>query len=227
MGSFNESDFKIILHTKILPQAARKALDFFSVQEWLKKTSWYLAGGTALTLSEGHRVSQDLDFFIRQKNINISALLEKLPEESWVTDVARENTIYGRLHGAKVSFIVYPFFIPKQPLLRYGAIKILHPKDIAVMKIIAISQRGRKRDFVDLYWHIKNRESFADILSRLPGQYPSVAHDYHHILKSLMYFDDAEHDPMPKIYFLATWKEIKKYFQREVPRIAKEFIGIK
>jgi hypothetical protein len=42
-----------------------------------------------------------------------------------------------------------------------------------------------------------------------------------------MYFEDAEQDPMPKIFFKATWGEIKKYFQREVPRITKEFLGLK
>ena len=95
------------------------------------------------------------------------------------------------------------------------------------MKVIAISQRGRKRDFVDFYWYCKNRESLTDVLHRLPAQYPTVAHDYHHILKSFMYFADAEEDPMPKIFFDVTWREIKKYFQQEVPRITKEFLGLK
>ena len=42
-----------------------------------------------------------------------------------------------------------------------------------------------------------------------------------------MYFKDAEEDPMPKMFFDATWSEIKKYFQEEIPRITKEFLGLK
>lgn len=225
MGSADKAQLN--WHFETLPKPTKKALDFLSVQEWLRRSAWYLAGGTALALCEGHRTSLDLDFFYPQKNFNLERLLSHLDEKQWMVDFAEEGTIYASFQSAKVSFIAYPFFIPKQPLLWYGAVKILHSKDIAVMKIVAISQRGRKRDFVDLYWHIKNQEPLADILLRLPAQYPAVAHDYHHILKSLLYFEDAEKEPMPKLYFQATWKEIKKYFQREVPRITKEFLGLK
>jgi len=94
--------------------------------------------------------------------------------------------------------------------------------DVAVMKIIAISQRGRKRDFFDLYWCVKNLGPLIDTLKKLKKQYPSVAHDYHHILKSLVYFADAESDPNPEIYFKADWKEVKNFFRKEVPKVARE-----
>lgn len=213
-------------HVDILPRATRKALEFLSQQDWLKKSKWYLAGGTALALHVGHRTSIDLDFFLPQKDFNLGQLIARFPKESWITDIAREGTLYGRLLQAKVSFIAYPFFVPKEQPKWFGAVRVLSPQDIAVMKIIAISQRGRKRDFVDLYWHTVKRESLEDVIRRLPSQYPTVGHNYHHILKSLMYFEDAEQDPMPKIFFKATWKEIKKYFEHEVPRITKEFLGL-
>lgn len=47
-----------------------------------------------------------------------------------------------------MSFIAYPFFVPSKQFLKYGNIRILLPTDIAAMKIVAISQRGRKWDFV-------------------------------------------------------------------------------
>ena len=92
------------------------------------------------------------------------------------------------------------------------------------MKITTISQRGKKRDFFDLYWCVKNLDSLSNIISRLKSQYPFVAHDYHHILKSLVYFEDAEADSAPTIYFEASWPMIKKFFQTEIPKIAKELI---
>lgn len=58
-----------------------------------------------------------------------------------------------------MSFIAYPYFKPSGDWLHYGTIRMAKPHDIAVMKIIAISQRGRKRDFVDLYWYLRY---FAD-----------------------------------------------------------------
>ena len=50
-------------HYETLPRQAKKAFDFLSGEEWLKKSKWYLAGGTALALQVGHRKSLDLDFF--------------------------------------------------------------------------------------------------------------------------------------------------------------------
>jgi hypothetical protein len=58
----------------------------------------------------------------------------------------------------------------------------------------------------------------------LPAQYPSVAHNYHHILKALVYFEDAESDPEPDIYFDADWKKIKSFFRKEIPIIADKVI---
>ncbi|HLD69461.1 MAG TPA: nucleotidyl transferase AbiEii/AbiGii toxin family protein, partial [Candidatus Omnitrophota bacterium] len=195
MGKIDEKTMNWQLN--MLPRATKRALQFLSQQKWLKTSHWYLAGGTALALQVGHRQSVDLDFFTQDKEFSINELLKHFPEKIWTSDIVREGTIYGRLLGAKVSFIAYPFFYSQDESLRYGTINVLSARDIAVMKIIAISQRGKKRDFIDLYWYAKNRESLTDIVKRLPKQYPTVAHDYHHIWKSLMYFKDAEDDPMP------------------------------
>ncbi len=144
----------------------------------------------------------------------------------WKTTIEDKNTIYGELFGAKVSFIAYPFFIPKQNMLWHGTIKVLRSVDIAVMKITTISQRGKKRDFFDLYWCAKNIEPLEDLIKKLKTQYPSVAHNYHHILKSLVYFEDAESDPAPEIYFKVSWREVKDFFKKEIPRIMAEVIGL-
>ena len=79
-------------------------------------------------------------------------------------------------------------------------------------------------DFFDLYWCAKNIEPLEEIIKRLKVQYPSVAHDYHHILKSLVYFEDAESDPEPEIYFPADWKKVKKFFIKEIPLIATKIM---
>src|SRR3989344_6766044 len=143
---------KLNLHLGVLPLATQKALDFFSEQAWLNGSTWYLAGGTALALLCGHRESVDLDFFTTEKDFALESFLAYfVDEKKWKTTIARTGTIYGTLQGAKVSFIAYPFFKPAEEGLNYGSVRILSPQDIAVMKIIAISQRGRKRDFVDLY----------------------------------------------------------------------------
>ncbi|MBI2474330.1 MAG: nucleotidyl transferase AbiEii/AbiGii toxin family protein [Candidatus Taylorbacteria bacterium] len=212
-------------HYETLPKETKKALDFFSGQKWLKKSKWYLAGGTALALQAGHRKSFDLDFFSEDKTFDSKEFLKNfIGNSEWKTEVEEAGTIYGEVRKAKVSFIAYPFFAPMQNYILYGNIRVLHKIDIAVMKITAISQRGRKRDFYDLYWCAKNLEPLEEILKRLKIQYPSIAHDYHHIAKALVYFADAEIDPDPEIYFDASWTDVKKFFSTEVPAILEKLI---
>ena len=212
-------------HYETLPPNTKEALDFLSVQNWLKESKWYMAGGTALALQAGNRKSFVLNFFTKEKDFDEKKLLARfIGNKEWTTDSEDKNTIYGKLFKSKVSFIAYPFFIPKQEPLLYGFIRVLNKIDLAVMKITAISQRGRKRDFFDLYWCAKNIEPLENVIKRLKVQYPSVAHNYHHILKSLVFFEDAENDPEPEIYFDAIWKEVKKFFTGEIPIIANKLI---
>jgi hypothetical protein len=222
------SSNNIDLHLEILPSKTRKALDFFSKETWLQESGWYLAGGTALALQAGHRKSVDLDFFTKDTDFSNDELLahfSSMPD--WTTDINEKNTVYGELYGAKVSFIAYPSFIPiEQPIL-YGSIKILKPSDIAVMKVIAISQRGKKRDFFDLYWLMQHGEILEITVQKLKNQYPSVAHNYHHILKSLVYFADADTDPAPDINFEASWKDVKNYFINQIPNITRNLVDLK
>ena len=215
----------LILNFDILPPETKSAFDFLSSQPWLSQSGWYLAGGTALALQAKHRRSVDLDFFTTEKDFDKSELLSNfLGHSNWKTTFNRKNTIYGELLGAKVSFIAFPFFVPKQEFISYGAVRVLSSLDIAVMKIIAISQRGRKRDFFDLYWCAKNIEPLEETIKRLKIQYPTVAHDYPHILKSLVYFVDAESDPEPEIFFKTSWQGVKDFFEKEIPTIIKELI---
>ena len=223
-----ESASEKLLNFGILPPQTKKAFDFLSSQNWLNDSGWYLAGGTALALQADHRKSFDLDFFSIERKFDTKKVLEKFSNnQDWRTSFDEENTVYGELYGAKVSFIAYSLFVPDAEFIKCGAINILSARDIAAMKIIAISQRGRKRDFFDLYWCAKNIEPLEETIKRLKKQYPSVAHDYHHILKSLVYFADAEDDPDPEINFQADWDLVKRYFIKEMPRIMRNIMQLK
>jgi len=213
------------LRIDVLPRATAKALEYFTQFPPMKESSWYLAGGTALALQAGHRQSVDLDFFVTSATPDMSVLETDLQATGkWETTSTARGTLYGLFDNAKVSFIAYPFFTPACDFILNGNVRILDARDIAVMKVIAISQRGRKRDFVDLYWYAKNKEPLEQIMSRVPTQYPNQKHNFPHFFKSLTYFVDAEEDSTPELYFEASWEEIKKFFQTEVPILARRLI---
>ena len=207
-----------------IPAATQKALDLLSKFDWTSKNDWYLAGGTALTLQFDHRTSVDLDFFTHHKDFDAGFISTALLSYKWVITRTDKGTLYGELGGTKISFIAYPYFVPKQPFIIHGGINILDARDIAVMKIIAISQRGKKRDFFDLYWYITKREPLLNIIERVATQYPNLEHNYHHIIKSLMFFEEAEEDPEPQIFFDATWEQVKQHFISIVPGVADKLL---
>ena len=216
-------DENLFLHA--LPPVTRRAFDEIQKLELLNTNGWYLAGGTALALQAGHRQSVDLDFFTHETKFNEQATeAALLATGEWSTGFRESGTLYGKFMDAKASFIAYPFFVPAEPFIRHGTIRILSARDIAVMKIIAMSQRGRKRDFVDLYWYCKNREPLIDVIRRVPKQYPGQKHNIPHFIKSVTYFNDAENDPMPKIFFTASWNGIKAFFRKEAKMIARRLL---
>jgi len=212
------------LHFDILPKATIKAFRACASMPLFSDEDWYLAGGTALALQVGHRQSVDLDFFTK-----LSQFDEKKTEEilsargEWLTTSMSRSTLYGEFFEGKISLISYPFFKPANPMFTFGNVSLLAPSDIAVMKIIAISQRGKKRDFFDLFWLCQNVRPLNDFIVNVNSQY-NVRQNLAHILKSLVYFEDAESDPAPDIFFEADWPGVKDYFKKEVLNITKKMI---
>ena len=83
------------------------------------------------------------------------------------------------------------------------------------MKVLAISDRGSKKDFVDIYFLLK-KYSLKEILDFFNKKYASYNYNTMHILKSLVYFVDAEEDADP-IYLRPTdWEEVKNNLQSVV-----------
>ena len=179
----------------------------------------YLAGGTALALQLGHRISYDLDFFTT-KEFNEELLL---PEIKKISNFQLEKIAWGTILG-KFEGVLFSIFYYKHPLLypkkKFGMINIVDVRDIAAMKIAAIASRGTKRDFVDLYFICKETISLKKAIQFYDKKYKNLAATSIHIIKSLVYFDDAEPDEMPRMLKEVAWEDIKKYFENEVRKIA-------
>lgn len=96
-------------------------------------------------------------------------------------------------------------------------------KDIAIMKLIAISQRGTKKDFFDLYYICNNFNiTIKNILDMLEKKYEKNKINYLHIIQSLAYFEDAEDENLPKVFIKYDWDTIKEYYIKEQARIYNE-----
>jgi len=179
---------------------------------------FYLAGGTGLALLLGHRESIDLDWFASEEfsNQKIKEQLSQLGE--FTLSAEEEGTVHGVLDGVRVSFLHYPYF-PLFPPAEFEGVQIADERDIAAMKIDAISSRGSKKDFIDLYFLLK-KYPLAELLDFFERKYSHIKFNKLHLLKSISYFNDAEEDPMPIMLMPAEWKEMKK----ELFQSAKDFL---
>ena len=164
-----------------------------------------LVGGTALALQIGHRKSIDLDFFG-----NMNSSLEEISLE--LSEFANANPLSSSkamrfliVNGVKVDIVNYPYGWIDDPVIEDG-ITLAGVKDIAAMKLSAITNRGTKKDFIDLYFLLKIF-SFNELIVFYLKKYSDA--QLFTVLKSLTYFEDAEMDPLPVMTETVTWDEIK------------------
>lgn len=200
---------------KVLFGKTKNILALLAKSRLLKEA--YLAGGTACALHLGHRVSYDLDFFTFKK-FRVSLLAKNLEKiKGFKLERTAWGTILGNFNKIRFSLFYYPYSL-LYPFQNFEGTKIADLRDIAAMKIAAISERGTKRDFIDLY-AICQKISLKKCLSLYNRKYGKLASDLFHILKSLIYFEDAEREPMPKMLISTSWGKIKNFFKKEVKNI--------
>lgn len=182
--------------------------------------NFYLAGGTAAALQLGHRVSEDLDFFSREI-FSVDRLISRLQTRGeLLTDKKLADTLLASFGGTRVSFFYYPYGLLNS-FVGFEGVNLASLIDIACMKIDAISSRGIKRDFVDLFYIAKNQgQSLSDILVLFQKKYQGINYNLNHIKKSLVYFDTADNDLNPNMLIQNfSWPEIKTFFETEVKRL--------
>lgn len=179
--------------------------------------NFYLGGGTALALQLGHRESIDLDWFSRTAFSN-SGLKEELSRLGKLEIIGEEDgTVNAILDGVKVSFLRYRYPLAF-PLIDFEGIKLADERDIASMKIDAASSRGSKKDFIDIYFLLK-KYSLDHLVAVFQKKYEGFDYNELHILKSLVYFEDAEKEPMPKMLQPADWEDVKRTIRDEVNKM--------
>lgn len=176
-----------------------------------------LAGGTALALQIGHRKSVDLDFFGARPfdRDEMMGLLEDLGEIHILQN--SRNILILNINGVKVDFVNY-----KYPWLRdivqVEGIRLVSLPDIGAMKLGAITGRGKKRDFTDLYFLLR-QFTLSELLGFYREKYPDGNEFL--VLRSLTYFEDAEEDRELELFDKADWSEVKETIENEVKKILK------
>jgi len=199
------------MHTETLPPRSRQTLDWLARQSAPALRNWILAGGTGLALQIGHRISEDFYFF-RTDAIDVRSLHDLFKAYgAYETLQEAKHTLTVRLDQTKLSFFCVrdPFLFSGLP---YRFFTIADITDIALMKIAAISGRGSRKDFIDLFFILSGSLSLRQIMELTTKKYGANRVNRYHLLKSLTYFDDAEREPMPQMLRSVDWDACKRFF---------------
>jgi len=121
---------------------------------WPPMQKFYLSGGTALALQEGHRRSKDLDFFTRHPVEALPALpkLDNLLKRFTRAEQTYKSPkqINWRLDGVSVTLLAYPFAHDFE-FHTWRGLAVADVRDIAVQKAYTVGRRVQARDYIDLH----------------------------------------------------------------------------
>ena len=132
-------------------------------------TEMRLAGGTALALQIGHRKSIDLDLFGDIDFDNVNTVKVFADFHNTITLKKSKNINIFSIDDIKVDFVNYSYPWLQQQLLLDG-IRLAGIEDIAAMKLAAITGRGSRKDFIDLYFLLQ-KYSLKKMLSFYKEKY--------------------------------------------------------
>lgn len=175
-----------------------------------------LVGGAALGLHLGHRTSIDLDFFgVWEPQPPLELVLSgcgKVERRGGNGDTFQ----FFSLNGVKIDCVAYPYRWLEGPVVSDG-IRLAAIPDIAAMKLAAVTNRGTRKDFVDLYFLLE-RHPLQQMLDWYAAKYPDG--NAYLTLRSLVYFADAENEAMPNVLVNAEWDEVKTAIRNAVTEIS-------
>jgi hypothetical protein len=127
---------------------------------------FYLVCGTAIALHLGHRKSIDFDMF-KPCPFRSRKILNKIEECHFQYNVTHRVSYQLNLTilNVKFTFFEYPYPI-ESPIDFNKTLRMPDMLTLAAMKAFALGRRSKWKDYVDLYFLIKDYYSVDDIIQK-------------------------------------------------------------
>lgn len=175
------------------------------------KREFYLVGGTAIALQIGHRRSIDFDLF-KSKKLHPKSIVSKISEFNLPYLVTRNvsEQVNITISKVKLTFYEYPFDI-EAPLSLEHILRMPRLLDLAAMKAYALGRRSKWKDYVDMYFLIKDYFSIVQISERAVQIFDQLF-SAKLFRAQLSYFDDVNYDePVELLVPEPSVSEIKQF----------------
>ena len=176
------------MHKEVLND---KQLELLPVMASFRK-EYYLVGGTAIALHIGHRRSIDFDMF-KPSAINHKKNLDRITQAGYPCTVTRRVTEQMNLivNEVKVTFFQYPF--PINPTEKFETyFKLPSLLQLAAMKAYAFGRRSKWKDYVDLFFLLKEHFSIEEISQCATGIFGEL-YSEKMFRAQMCYFEDVDY----------------------------------
>ncbi len=207
------------MHQEVLTKEGAELLPTLS-----RFSGFYLAGGTALALQIGHRLSVDFDLF---RNESITPALFPRVERAFpfpaipLVNNADELTVI--LNGVKITFLNYPFPV-LDPFETYDGLPLLSVREIAATKAYTIGRRGSYKDYVDLYFVLaEHHTTLPEIIANAERKF-GEAFNARLFLEQLVYLGDVKDTEIQFLKEIVTPKHLLAFFEDRIRAAADELV---
>jgi len=176
------------MHSEILTNEQNELLPL--IKSFSK--DYYLVGGTAIALYLGHRRSIDFDLFTTQ-DIKRKSIRNLIDKSGFVVG----NLLYEAfdqmhivINSVKITFFNFSYKID-HPIVFNGIIKIPTLLDLAAMKTYALGGRAKWKDYVDLYYILKDHHDLKELSVRAAEIFGTYFNEKL-FREQLCFFDDID-----------------------------------
>lgn len=185
-----------------------------------KFKDFYLAGGTALALQIGHRISVDFDFF-SEKDIT-PVLLTKIrrvfKDYSLKVLLRHSEQLTVLVNGVRLDFVKYRFPLVLKTV-EYQGVKMAQAPEIIAMKAFALNFRGTNKDYIDIYFALKEKYVSLGKIEKIGDRKYGGEFNFKLFLQQLIILEGLEELEMEFLKTKPNQKEMEAFFRKEIAKI--------
>jgi len=182
--------------------------------------TFYLVGGTAIALHIGHRRSIDFDLFTSSKLVKyrIKSKLNEIPFKQ-IPLFEDYDQLHLHLNNVKLTFFSFPFPI-SHPVKVESVISMPSLLSLASMKAFALGRRSKWKDYVDLFFILKNYYTIQEISKEACTNFPSQFSEKL-FREQLTFFKDIDFsEPVEFVMPSVSEKEIKQFLTEKALEVS-------
>lgn len=196
-----------MFHKEILTEEQAKLLPL--IRKF--KRNYFLVGGTAIALQIGHRRSIDFDLFTSSK-VNRKSLENTIKKERFKFKTLSQTPQEWTFFIGEVKITFYQFLYDVEAKLNFeNIVRIPSLLNLASMKAYTLGERAKWKDYVDLFFILKDYFSLKNVVDRANELFKEGFNE-RLFREQLSYFQDIDYeDEVEYLVAEPSKEEIKKY----------------